>query len=102
MSRLVVTVVSVQCVPPGDIWRPVECGTNGGTEVTPLLPGTCGKEREEVLSIVSLAAVSKYPSLEMLMSWFGLSFVFRIYSDFIRWADKSTGLPVKGAYIYFS
>ena len=62
MSRLVVTVVTVQCVPPGNVWRPVECGTNG-TEVAPLVPGTCRKEREEGSSIVSLATVSKYPAL---------------------------------------
>jgi hypothetical protein len=57
--------------PPGNVWRPVECGTNG-TEVTALLPGTCAKEREEGLSILSLslslAPVSKYPALEMLNS----------------------------------
>jgi len=65
MSRLVVTVVSAKCVLPGDVWRPVACRANG-TEVTPLLAGTCGKEREEGSAIVRLAAASKCPAPEML------------------------------------
>jgi hypothetical protein len=32
---------------------------------------------------LSLAAVSKYPALEMLLSWLRLHFVQRIYSDFL-------------------
>jgi hypothetical protein len=99
MSRLVVTVVWAQRVPSGIVWRPVECGTNG-TEVAALVPGTCRKEREDGSSIVSLATVSKYPALEMLMSWFRLHFVLWVYRDFIQWADRPTGLPVKTAYIY--
>jgi len=64
MSRLVVTVVRAKCVLPRDVWRPVECRTIG-TDVTPLLPGTFGKESQEVSSIVCLAAASKFPSLEI-------------------------------------
>lgn len=91
MSRLVVTVVRVKCVLPRDVWRPVECRPNG-TEVTPLLPGTCGNRRQEGSSIVCQAAASKYPALEMLILWLVLRFVYWIYGDFIQWADRPTGL----------
>ena len=60
------------------------------------------REGRGIISCLCLAPVTKYPALEMLLSWFRLHFMYQIYGYFIQWAHKSTGQTEITAYIYFS